>query len=261
MEEEKKGSKSVYEQKKELFIELCKVYGYEKLIENHREIYWYFLGPMGSLSHDESIVITLYKADKIELAKLLLFLHDCYGSKITLTGIKIGKKKEHCVSNKWTISNLIKCVNTVLFEAMEEMEEEPRLLMINDSKNPSRSSPKTPWKEIDVTEELKRAKLFTKEELKNIVKQEKNRLNIKKVPDNARIGASLYSYYNAMYDAGYFTGYKFKEYSFLYDYYAIVGEFELDSPGIFTGTIGKYKYNIIRHRITAYETYIKKQKV
>lgn len=193
--------------------------------------------------------------DNLEILNLIQFFECCYGNEISLKGVinypqnneEIkGQSKKEEIKNKLLLEYIINSLHTLL----EHNQEGKYQHEFNwEFKKCIEGNPFT------FTES------YSNEELKSIVKYEKDKTRRHNFNRNAKLGRRLKFVYSKFKEAGIFGKSKTKEFSFLYDWYVIAGKINKGKHTelyVYTGETGNDKYHIIKDLIRAYETFEKK---
>lgn len=245
--------KARFERMKGQFIDVCKKYGFYQQIENNRGLYFSFMFKLGKAANRESYEKHPTSPDRLELAKLLRFLWKCKDSEIKLNGT-IRKDDNVQIRNGGTIFYLMMCINKALSDASEGFYEDK---FDWDYKKHLTIKVFDPDKNVELIEEDNFfVESYTKEELDKIIEYEERELEKKKMANNAKLGKELYFIKYKMFEAGIFTGIKFRDYSFLYDFFAILGRDENFNPDNLkedSGDVRREKYQKIRPCLDAYD--------
>ena len=255
-----KEQEARFERMRGQFFDVCKKYGYYQQIKSERGLFIFSLLLEASSNKESN-----ESPDRLELARLLLFLIKCQDSEIKLNGT-IRKEDKAQISNKLTILHLMNCINKALSDASEGLYE---FRFDWDYKKPLTTKtgviaycdPHTneivyPENAVRITE-TPFVESYTEEELNTIIEYEKRELAKKRMANRAKFGKELYFVNYKMLEAGIFRGSKFKEYSFLYDYFAILGKgkenFNPDYLKEDSGDVRREKYTEIRYCLDAYD--------
>lgn len=193
--------------------------------------------------------------DNIEIANLIQFFESCYGKEINLKGVinypqnnkeRKGQSQKGVIKNELLLEYLIYSLHTLL-EYNQEGEYQYKFN----------------WEFKEYIEEspFSFTEPYSKEELEHIIKYEKDKNKKHNFNRNAKLGRRLKFVYIKFKEAGIFGKSKTKEFSFLYDWYVIVGKINKGKHTelyIHTGETGNDKYHIVKDLIKAYETFEKK---